>query len=63
MNRVVITGIGIISCLGRGQSEILDALLNARSGLELNQEYKDNGMRCHVSWNNQVFEKFCGFSI
>ena len=49
MNRVVITGIGIISCLGRGQSEILDALLNARSGLELNQDYKDNGMRCHVS--------------
>ena len=49
MNRVVITGIGIISCLGRGQSEILDALLNARSGLELNREYKDNGMRCHVS--------------
>ena len=49
MNRVVITGIGIISCLGRGQSEILDALLSAKSGLELNQEYKDNGMRCHVS--------------
>ena len=33
MNRVVITGIGIISCLGRGQDEILDALLNSRSGL------------------------------
>ena len=49
MNRVVITGIGIISCLGRGQNEVLDALINARSGLELNQEYKDNGMRCHVS--------------
>ena len=49
MNRVVITGIGIISCLGRGQNEVLEALLNARSGLELNQEYKDNGMRCHVS--------------
>ena len=49
MNRVVITGIGIISCLGNNKNEVLTSLLDSKSGLTFNAEYKDNGMRCHIS--------------
>ena len=49
MNRVVITGIGIISCLGNNKNEVLASLLDSKSGLTFNAEYKDNGMRCHIS--------------
>ena len=49
MNRVVITGIGIISCLGNDKNEVLTSLLESKSGLTLNPEYKENGMRCHIS--------------
>ena len=44
MNRVVITGIGIISCLGNNKNEVLASLLDSKSGLTFNAEYKDNGM-------------------
>ena len=49
MNRVVITGIGIISCLGNNKNEVLASLLASKSGLTFNAEYKENGMRCHIS--------------
>ena len=49
MSRVVITGLGIISCLGNNQEEVLKSLQNGNSGLSINQDYIDNGMRCHVS--------------
>ena len=49
MNRVVITGIGIISCLGNDKNEVLMSLLESKSGLTLNPEYIQNGMRCHIS--------------
>ena len=49
MSRVVITGLGIISCLGNNQVEVLKSLKNGSSGLSINQDYIDNGMRCHVS--------------
>ena len=49
MNRVVITGIGIISPIGNDEIAIADSLKNGKSGLQINQEYIENGMRCHVS--------------
>jgi 3-oxoacyl-[acyl-carrier-protein] synthase-1 len=30
MRRVVITGIGIVSCIGNNQSEVLDSLLKSK---------------------------------
>ena len=33
--RVVITGIGIVSCIGNNQKEVLDSLLNTKSGIEV----------------------------
>jgi|TARA_B100000745_G_scaffold144280_1_gene94389 3-oxoacyl-[acyl-carrier-protein] synthase-1 len=49
MRRVVVTGIGIVSCLGNGKTAVLDSLKAGRSGIRHNQTYADIGMRSHVS--------------
>lgn len=49
MRRVVVTGIGIVSCLGNNKTEVLDSLKAGRSGISFNQSYADVGMRSHVS--------------
>ncbi|MGM0633505.1 MAG: beta-ketoacyl-ACP synthase I [Pseudomonadota bacterium] len=49
MKRVVVTGIGIVSCLGNDRSAVLDALREGRSGITFNPEYKEMGLRSHIS--------------
>ncbi len=49
MKRVVITGIGITSCLGITQDEVADSLKNGRSGIRFNESYAEKGFRSHVS--------------
>ncbi|MEQ8953044.1 MAG: beta-ketoacyl-ACP synthase I [Gammaproteobacteria bacterium] len=49
MRRVVVTGLGIVSCLGNNKDEVLQSLQQGRSGISFNSEYKEIGMRCHVS--------------
>lgn len=49
MRRVVVTGIGIVSCLGNNKEAVLDSLREGRSGISHNQSYVDIGMRSHVS--------------
>jgi 3-oxoacyl-[acyl-carrier-protein] synthase-1 len=49
MKRVVITGIGIVSCLGNDKNTVLDALQQGRSGIKFKQEYADMGMRSHIA--------------
>lgn len=44
-NRVVITGMGIWSCLGKSLDEVRDALYNGKSGIVFSQERKDAGFR------------------
>ena len=43
--RVVITGLGIVSCLGNDAAAVRDALFNGRSGIALYQDHIDAGMR------------------
>ncbi|MEO7176146.1 MAG: beta-ketoacyl-[acyl-carrier-protein] synthase family protein [Saprospiraceae bacterium] len=45
MQRVVITGIGIYSCLGKNLDEVRDSLYNGKSGIVLNQMRKEMGYR------------------
>ena len=33
MKRVVVTGIGVVSCLGNNQEEVYKSLLNGKSGI------------------------------
>ena len=54
MKRVVVTGIGIVSCLGNNTSEVLDSLKQGRSGIRFNQSYADIGMRSHISGSVQI---------
>ncbi|MEZ5490544.1 MAG: beta-ketoacyl-ACP synthase I [Gammaproteobacteria bacterium] len=49
MRRAVITGLGITSCLGNDKETVTSSLREGRSGIRFNQEYKDIGMRSHVS--------------
>ena len=49
MRRVVVTGIGIVSCLGNGKAAVADSLRVGRSGIRHNETYVELGMRSHVS--------------
>ena len=49
MRRVVITGLGIVSCLGNDKETVAESLREGRSGIKFQQEYKDVGMRSHVA--------------
>ena len=49
MKRVVITGYGIVSCLGNDRDAVLDSLRQGRSGISFQQEYVDMGMRSHIA--------------
>ena len=48
MRRVVITGLGIVSCIGNDQKEIINSLKNLKSGITEAEEYKDYGFRSLV---------------
>lgn len=49
MRRVVVTGYGIVSCLGDNKKSVLEALKQGRSGIRFNEEYKRLGLRSQVS--------------
>ena len=48
MRRVVITGLGIVSCLGNNQEEVHQSLLNSKSGITFSEEYKEHNLKSHV---------------
>jgi len=48
MKRVVITGIGIVSCLGNNQEEVYQSLINSKSGITFCEEYKEFNLKSHV---------------
>ena len=48
MRRVVITGLGIVSCLGNNQEEVHQSLLNSKSGISFCEEYKEHNLRSHI---------------
>ncbi len=48
MKRVVITGLGIVSCIGNNQSEVLDSLLNTKSGIVFSEEHKKYNFQSQV---------------
>ena len=48
MKRVVITGIGVVSCLGNNQEEVYHSLLNSKSGISFSEEYKEYNLKSHV---------------
>ncbi len=54
MRRVVITGLGAVSCIGNNKTEILDSLRNGRSGIVANETFKEMGLRSQVSGSCRI---------
>ncbi|PIE20476.1 MAG: beta-ketoacyl-[acyl-carrier-protein] synthase I [Neptuniibacter caesariensis] len=49
MRRVVVTGMGIVSCLGTDKEAVLESLQQGRSGIKFQEDYKERGFRSHVA--------------
>ena len=48
MKRVVITGLGIVSCLGNNKEEVFDSLISSKSGISYCEEYKEHNLKSHI---------------
>ncbi|MDA9174161.1 beta-ketoacyl-ACP synthase II [Gammaproteobacteria bacterium] len=49
MRNVVITGVGIKSCIGNTYNEVLNSLKDGKSGITANETYKEMGFRSQIS--------------
>jgi len=49
MKRVVVTGMGIVSCLGNNVTTVTESLRQGRSGISHQPEYEEMGFRSHVA--------------
>ena len=49
MKNVVVTGLGIVSCIGSNVQQTLESLKKGRSGISKNSTYEEMGFRSHVS--------------
>ncbi|HVL01427.1 MAG TPA: beta-ketoacyl-ACP synthase I [Dongiaceae bacterium] len=49
MKRIVVTGMGIVSCLGNDKATVTNALKNGTSGIRFNESYKEMGLRSNVA--------------
>lgn len=59
MKRVVITGLGITSCLGITKEQVLESLKEGRSGIRFNESYKEHGFRSQISGSVDInFEDY-----
>ena len=67
MKRVVITGIGIVSCLGNNQSEVYESLINTKSGISFSEEYKKFNFKSqicgipNIKFEDHIDRKFIRF--
>ena len=49
MKNVVVTGMGIVSCIGSNLQEVLSNLREGKSGISKNLTYEEMGFRSHIS--------------
>jgi 3-oxoacyl-[acyl-carrier-protein] synthase I len=54
MRRVVVTGMGIVSCLGNNKEAVADSLRTGRSGVRFIPEYAERGFRSHVAGRPEI---------
>ncbi|MFI4853202.1 MAG: beta-ketoacyl synthase N-terminal-like domain-containing protein [Candidatus Makana argininalis] len=57
MKRAVITGLGIISSIGNNKNEILNSLINGKSGIIFSKKFKKYGMKSNVCGNIKLNKK------
>ena len=58
MKRVVVTGIGVVSCLGNNQEEVYQSLLNSKSGITFSEATHETtlGIRSYLPGDKVVFD-------
>ena len=49
MRRVVVTGIGVVSCLGNSAQAVTETIRAGRSGISFNEKFAEMGLRSQVS--------------
>ena len=54
MKNVVITGVGIKSCIGNSYNDVLESIKNGKSGIVSNSSYADMGFRSQVSGSMDI---------
>ncbi len=54
MRRVVVTGMGIVSCLGNDLDSVSASLRNGSSGISFRPDYAEMGLRSHVAGVPQI---------
>ena len=54
LRRVVVTGMGIVSCIGNDKQEVLTSLKEGKSGIVFSEKYAEMGFRSHVHGEPQI---------
>ncbi len=49
MRRVVVTGLGVVSCIGNSAPEVTESLRQGRSGIVANDKFKEMGLKSQIS--------------
>ena len=49
MRRVVVTGMGLVSCLGNDKESVTASLREGKSGITFNEDFKNMGLRSQIS--------------
>ena len=48
MRRVVVTGMGLVSCLGNDKESVVESLREGKSGISFNENFREMGLRSQV---------------
>lgn len=54
MRRVVVTGMGLVSCLGNTRETVVDSLRHGKSGISFNEKFQEMGMRSRVCGSVEI---------
>ncbi|MDZ7749474.1 MAG: beta-ketoacyl synthase N-terminal-like domain-containing protein [Halofilum sp. (in: g-proteobacteria)] len=54
MRRVVVTGAGIVSCLGNDRASVVASLRAGRSGISYRESYAEMGLRSRVAGRPEI---------
>ncbi|EQD62288.1 3-oxoacyl-(acyl carrier protein) synthase I, partial [mine drainage metagenome] len=54
MKRVVVTGIGIVSCLGNDAATVTESLIHSRSGIRSERQFGTFGLRSRIAGVPQI---------
>ena len=54
MRRVVVTGMGVVSCLGNSKEAVTESIHDSKSGISFNELFKEMGLRSQVCGSVEI---------